>query len=39
MLHDLNIKYYYNSDELNNKLAQIENLAGTVLDEQQKDRC
>ena len=36
MLHDLNIKYYYNSDELNNKLAQIENLVGTVLDEQQR---
>jgi len=36
MLHELNIKYYYNSEELNKKLARIEDMTKTVLDEQQR---
>ncbi|NLY48493.1 MAG: ATP-dependent RecD-like DNA helicase [Clostridiales bacterium] len=36
MLHELNIKYYYNSEELNKKLARIEDMTKTVLDEHQR---
>lgn len=36
MLHDLNISYDFDKDNLNNRMAQIENLTETTLDEQQK---
>jgi len=36
MLHDLNIKYEYDQKALNSRLAQIEKLTDTVLDEQQR---
>lgn len=36
MLHDLNIRYDYDPKYLNSKLAQIENITKTVLDEQQR---
>lgn len=36
MLHDLNIKYDYDKTNLQNRLQQIENITGTILDEQQR---
>ena len=36
MLHDLNISYQYNREDLNKKALEIENLIDTVLDEQQR---
>ncbi len=36
MLHDLNISYSYDKDELNNRLEQIEKLTETELDVQQR---
>ena len=36
MLHDLNISYNYNREDLNNRINQIEDLTGTKLDEQQR---
>ncbi|TAH66029.1 MAG: ATP-dependent RecD-like DNA helicase [Anaerolineaceae bacterium] len=36
MLHDLNISYSYDREELNKRLAQIEDLTETSLDEQQR---
>jgi exodeoxyribonuclease V alpha subunit len=36
MLHDLNISYNYDKNELNNRLMHIEKITGTVLDEQQR---
>ena len=35
-LHDLNISYDYDRESLNNKIAQIEKLTGTILDDQQR---
>lgn len=36
MLHDLNISYSYNREDLDKKLIHIENITDTVLDEQQR---
>lgn len=36
MLHDLNIRYSYDKDELNHRLQEIEGLIETELDEQQR---
>lgn len=36
MIHDLNISYNYDKDELNKRLMQIEKITDTVLDEQQR---